>query len=129
MERSIVEAILPSGLLNYFDITGFAEEHDKKSDQKIIVVDLTEKNQIGVDGCSFDDYQTKDFYPPKRVQDFPLRGLPVYLCFNRRRWRHKIDKNKVISNDYSFIAEGSKITKELSDFLKYGDKEPRRYHQ
>ena len=127
MDRSIIEAILPSDLLIYFDITGFKEEQDKKADQKILVIDLTEKNEIRVDGCTFEEYETKDFYLPKRVQDFPLRGHPVYLCFNRRRWRHKIEKNKVISNDYSFIAEGSKLTKELSDFLKYGGDDPRRY--
>ena len=127
MDRSIIEAILPSDLLIYFDITDFKEEHDKKADRKILVIDLTEKNEIRVDGCTFEEYETKDFYLPKRVQDFPLRGHPVYLCFNRRRWRHKIEKNKVISNDYSFIAEGSKLTKELSDFLKYGGDDPRRY--
>jgi len=35
-----------------------------------------------------------------------------------RRWRLKESKNIVIHNDYSFVAEGSKMTKDLSDFLK-----------
>ena len=127
MNLGLLEAVLPSDLLLYFDITGFKEEHDTKKDQKILVIDLTEKNEIRVEGCSFDNYETKDFFPTKRVQDFPLRGHPVYLSFNRRRWRHKQEKNKVIYNDYAFIADGSKLTKELSDFLKYGGDDPRRY--
>jgi hypothetical protein len=36
----------------------------------------------------------------------------------RRRWRNKANKSEEIHNDYSFIADGSKMTKELSDFLK-----------
>jgi hypothetical protein len=36
----------------------------------------------------------------------------------RRRWCNKVNKNDVLLNDYTFIADGSKMTKELSDFLK-----------
>lgn len=63
-------------------------------------------------------YESKGFYPATTIQDFPIRGKAVYLVIKRRRWRHKEQKNEVIHNDYSFIAEGSKLTQELSNFLK-----------
>jgi hypothetical protein len=54
---------------------------------------------------------------PKTIQDFPIRGKGVYLRITRRRWRHKTT-GTIIKRDYSFIAEGAKFTKSLSDFLK-----------
>ncbi len=36
--------------------------------------------------------------------------------------------NEIIHNDYTLIAEGSRITQELSDFLKATGRDPSRYH-
>ena len=52
------------------------------------------------------------------LQDFPIRGKAVYLKIKRRRWRHKKNPSDIVRNDFSFVAEGSGFTKELSDFLK-----------
>jgi hypothetical protein len=60
----------------------------------------------------------KGFYTSKTIQDFPIRGKACYLVIKRRRWRLKVDKKVEIKSDYSFISEGSKLTAELSDFLK-----------
>jgi hypothetical protein len=49
------------------------------------------------------------------------------LGIRRRRWRSKADKSIEVKSDYSFIAEGSKLTIELSDFLKGTGRDPRRY--
>lgn len=112
--------VLPSDLLKYFDITGWSwEERVDKVSLGTLVVELSEKNELRLEGCPAGDYETKDFLPAKRVQDFPLRGHAVFLSISRRRWRHKEHPNDIKSNDYSFIAEGSKFTVELSDFLKY----------
>jgi hypothetical protein len=51
----------------------------------------------------------------------------VYLGIKRRRWRCKTNKNIEIKSDYSFITDGSKLTIELADFLKYTGFDPRRY--
>jgi len=67
------------------------------------------------------------FLPATRVQDFPIRGKAVYLLIRRRKWRHKETK-KEIRNNYSFIAEGSRLTQELSAFLKGTGRDPGRYH-
>lgn len=69
----------------------------------------------------------KVFMNPRPFRIFLLRGKAVYLTIKRRRWRHKIHKNQIIHNDYSFIAESSKITLELSDFLKDTGRDPRRH--
>jgi transposase len=69
----------------------------------------------------------KGFYNAKTIQDFPIRGKAVYLVIKRRRWRHKVSKT-VIKSDFSFISEGSKLTQELSDFLKDTGRDPRRHH-
>jgi hypothetical protein len=62
-----------------------------------------------------------------KIQDFSLRGKAVYLNIKRRRWRHK-EAKKEIKSDYSFIAEGAKLTKDLARFLKGTGRDPRRYH-
>lgn len=72
-------------------------------------------------------YESKGFYPLTVIQDFPIRGKAVYLAIKRRRWRHKVRKNEIIHNDYSIIADGSRLTQELSDFLKATGRDPRRY--
>ncbi|MBW6484222.1 MAG: hypothetical protein K0B10_14325, partial [Vicingaceae bacterium] len=63
------------------------------------------------------EYESKGFMESKLIQDFPLRGKGVYLRIKIRRWRHK-QTGAIIKRDFSFLAEGSKFTKELSDFLK-----------
>ncbi len=92
-----------------------------------LMIYLDEKN-ILPPGYISSNYESKGFLPSSCVQDFPIRGQAVYLVIRRRRWRNKETK-KEIRNDYSFIAEGSKLTQELSDFLKDTNKYPSRYHQ
>ena len=86
-----------------------------------------EENNVLPSGYSQEEYESKGFIGSKQIQDFPLRGKAVYLHIKTRRWRDKKTKRKEISNDYSFIAEGSKLTVDLSDFLKGTGRDPRRY--
>ena len=127
MEKELVQLILPEDLLKHFDIVKVGEVGEVSTKRMVIRIELEEKNQIP-EGYNSKEYESKGFYPVKIIQDFPLRGKAVYLAIKRRRWRHKTNKNEVISNDYSLIAEGSKLTKELSDFLKDTGREPGRYH-
>ena len=118
--------VLPPTFLEYFQITEVLELGDLSQKKDFIEVHLEEKNHLP-EGYSTIDYESKGFLSTKRVQDFPLRGKAIYLVIKRRRWRHKLTK-KEIRSDYSFIAEGSKITQELSDFLKGTGRDPRRYY-
>ena len=88
-------------------------------------IHLDEKNELP-SGYLQSDYEYKGFLPCSRVQDFPIRGQAVYLLIRRRRWRDKLTR-KEISSNYSFISKGSKLTVELSDFLKGTGRDPRRY--
>ena len=126
MNLDLLSVILPNDLLLYFDIVNFQELGDPLIKKDCLHIYLEEKN-ILPKGYSNSDYQSKGFSSSKEVQDFPIRGKAVYLHIKTRRWRDKKTKSKQIRNDYSFIAEGSKLTVELSVFLKATGRDPRRY--
>ena len=126
MDSSFLSAVLPEGFLDHFKIVFHQQLGNIKTKQMEFELHLDKQNRLP-SGCSSSDYESKGFLPATRVQDFPIRGKAVYLLIRRRRWRHKQTK-KEISNDYSFIAEGARLTQELSDFLKGTGRDPRRYH-
>jgi len=114
--KEVLKNMLPEGLLDCFELNEMkllpATDHEL---ERYVIV-LFEKNELPV-GLKEEDYESKGFYKPRLIQDFPLRGKPVYLELHRRRWRNKQDK-KDIHRDFTLLAEGTKFTKELSDFLK-----------
>ena len=91
------------------------------------VIEFEEKNDLP-NGYPAVEYESKGFMESKLIQDFPLRGKPVFFRIKKRRWRHK-QTGAVIKRDFSFIADGSKFTKELSDFLKDAGGYANRYHE
>ena len=114
--KKVVAHILPKDLLAYFEVQSMKEVAGKKEDDSHYIIVLEEANVLPV-GYSVQEYESKGFYKPRLIQDFPLRGKAVYLEIHRRRWMNKQDK-KYIHRDFTLIAEGTKFTKELSDFLK-----------
>lgn len=126
MDFSIFSSFLPEGLLSHFDIVEFKELGDLQTKKDCFYIYLDEKNIVPI-GYNFIEYESKGFYDRTLIQDFPIRGKAVYLGIRRRRWRNKYDKSIEIKSDYSFIAEGSKLTIELSAFLKGTGRDPRRY--
>jgi hypothetical protein len=126
MDFSLFSSFLPDGLLAHFDIVDFKELGDLQTKKECFYIYLDEKNLLPKGNFST-EFESKGFYERSIVQDFPIRGKAVYLGIRRRRWRNKTDKSIEIKTDYSFIAEGSKLTVELSDFLKDTGRDPRRY--
>lgn len=122
----LLSNFLPSGLLEHFVITDFKETVRNEEKQTSFFIYLEEKNELP-DGYDSSLYESKGFYGEKTVQDFPIRGKALYLVVKRRRWRLKSDPNILIKSDYSFIADGVKLTQEVSDFLKGTGRDPRRY--
>lgn len=98
--------LLPSGLLDYFDIL---KVEDSKTQIKIY---LEEKNNL-----DNPDYESKGFYPHVLVNDFPVRGKTLLLELRRRRWIHK-QSGEYLSRDFKIVAEGTRITQEFASFLK-----------
>ena len=102
--------------MEYFDIMHFETLCSIELHSEYWLIDFEERNEIP-NGYDLKEYESKGFVESKLIQDFPLRGKAVYLRIKKRRWRHK-QTGAIIKRDFSFIADGSKFTKELSDFLK-----------
>jgi hypothetical protein len=127
MEAGLISHFLPAELLAHFKITGVKDVGEIGLKRMVIHIDLEEINTVP-QGYDPSLYESKGFYPVTYIQDFPIRGKAVYLGLKRRRWRDKLTKKEIIHNDYTLIAEGSKLTQELSDFLKGTGRDPGRYH-
>ena len=125
INSSFIECFLPEGLLTHFEVISILELGDISTKNMIFEIHLNEKNQLPSDIDS-SEYESKGFLPSSRIQDFPIRGKAVYLVLRRRRWRNKLTRQE-ISNTYFHVAEGSRLTQELSYFLKGTGRDPRRY--
>ena len=113
--------------MDYFQISEFQTLCSLETKAEYWVIEFEEKNELP-EGYSAIDYESKGFMESKLIQDFPLRGKAVFLRIKKRRWRHK-QTGAVIKRDFSFIADGSKFTQELSDFLKDAGGYANRYHE
>jgi hypothetical protein len=117
MEAQGLQWVLPAGMLDHFDVEQISEGFGEKTKWPFVKVVLVEKNQLPA-GYDRQDYESKGFYEPVTVEDFPLRGKQLFLQIKRRRWRHKVHKEQEIKADYSFLAEGVRMTADLAAFLK-----------
>ena len=52
-----------------------------------------------------------------RILDWQSRGRGFESHLLHRRWRHK-ETGEELTRDFTFLAEGTKFTAELADFLK-----------
>ena len=128
MTAELISLFLPTSLLDYFDITAIKELGYIREKQDSFYIYLEEKNTLP-SGYSPTDYESKGFAKQKTIQDFPIRGRALFLVLKRRVWRLKSDKNKTIRHDFSFLTEGSNLSKELTDFLKDTGGDPSRYDE
>ena len=101
------DLILPTDLTAYFEIVDIIKESnsfhiylDERSDTK------------GHEGLL-----SKGFTEAKTIQDFPLRGKPVFLHVRRRKWLNQLT-NEVSSIKYDLSYLGTQLSKEFADFLK-----------
>lgn len=124
--KSIISSFLPHRILDHFDIVEQKDEGYIVEREEGFFIYLEEKNVLP-EGYDNSSYESKGFYKEKIIQDFPIRGKALYLVVKRRRWRLKSDPKVIIKSDYSFIAEGAKLTQEVADFLKGTGRDPRRY--
>lgn len=113
--------------MDYFFISNYELLCSVETKSEYWVIEFEENNELPKEYSSL-EYESKGFMESKLIQDFPLRGKAVFLRVKKRRWRHK-QTGAVIKRDFSFIADGSKFTKELSDFLKDAGGYAVRYHE
>lgn len=126
-DYKLLQELFPTELMDYFTITSFVTLCSIEIKQEYWLIDFEEKNEVP-NGYHSIDFESKGFMESKLIQDFPLRGKGVYLRVKKRRWRHKKTK-EILKRDFSFIADGSKFTQELSDFLKGASGYKARYHE
>ena len=119
--------MFPSELMEYFRISKFQILCYIQTRSECWEIEFEEINELP-NGYSPIEYESKGFVESKLIQDFPLRGRAVFLRVKKRRWRHK-QSGDIIKRDFSFIADGSKFTQELSDFLKDASGYATRYHE
>lgn len=112
----LLEELFPNELSDYFVISHYQILCSLETKEEYWVIDFEEKNELP-QGYIPEEYESKGFMESKLIQDFPIRGRAVYLRIKKRRWRHKTART-IIKRDFSFMADGSKFTQELSDFLK-----------
>ena len=110
METNGYRLLLPEGTLDYFDIV------DVKESGSEVVIYLEEKNVVPLEYAG-KETESKGFYNPVVVQDFPLRGKKVFLNIRRRRWLLKPD-NSYISRDWRILAADTRLTQDFAFFLK-----------
>ena len=113
--------------MTYFSIAKFETLCAVSTKSEYWLIDFEENNDLPP-GYDSKEYESKGFMDSKLIQDFPLRGKAVFLRIKKRRWRHKTTK-VIIKRDFSFLTDGSKFTKELSDFLKDAGGYATRYHE
>jgi hypothetical protein len=123
MDQSIIGLFIPQEILEHFEYQGMEEISGciylichEKSDVSHIPKEIIRIGKAKLDG----------FANKIDIQTFPAQGKEVFIRLYRRKWRIKYipkimeDKihDKAYTNQYDFIAEGAKATKEFGAFLK-----------
>ena len=109
MELNGYHLLFPEGTLDYFDLV------DVKESMNEIVIYLEEKNLV-LEQYAGENAESKGFYDPVAVQDFPLRGKKVYLSI-RRRWILK-KSNEYTCRNWRMLTEGIRMTQDFTSFFK-----------
>ena len=110
MDSNGYRLLLPEGTLDYFDLVDVQETSSE------VVIYLEEKNVVP-EQYSSRETESKGFYDPVVVQDFPLRGKKLFLNIRRRRLILK-KSNEYISRNWRMVAEGTRMTQDFASFLK-----------
>lgn len=113
MQRfKLLKLVFPEVLMDYFDIMGYQEHEDR------LDFWLDEKDYPIYEDYKKGTVRSYGFTPEKVIQDFPLRGRPVYLHVRRHKWRDT-STGEIFSYTYDDLTtEGTKLTPEFVAFLK-----------
>lgn len=102
-----LKLLLPGVIYDYFELV-----HTEISDKDVhLFLDEVHNPPKSV------GYESKGFTEQSIIQDFPLRGKPVFLHIRRRKWLEK-STGKVLTNSYDLTHLGTQITAEFAAFLK-----------
>ena len=102
-----LKLLLPGAIYDYFELV-----HTEVSDVDVHL--FLDEQRIPPKSVG---YESKGFTEQSIIQDFPLRGKPVFLHIRRRKWLEK-STGKVFTNSYDLTNLGTQITAEFAAFLK-----------
>ena len=108
--NQLLRLILPEGIENYFELNNYT-----KSEEELHLY-LDEINKQPEEFVK-DKLTSKGFFKEVTIQDFPIRGMQVYLHIKRRRWLNE-RSGQVVFRDWNLVAKGTRITKDFASFLK-----------
>ncbi|WP_029510409.1 ISAon1 family transposase N-terminal region protein [Marinilabilia salmonicolor] len=119
INQSLLELILPEGVLDHFNIVGLEKgESGKYVYDKTLTIYLEEKNKIPEEYKTY-KYKSSGFMDSRQINDYPIRNMLVTLSVKRRRWDVEIDgKTKKVTRDWSLVAQGTRMSAEYAAFLK-----------
>lgn len=107
--------VFPEVIMQYFTIEGWKEE------EGTLHVWLDERDFLERADRKSMTVFPHGFTEEKVIQDFPLRGKPVYLHVRKRRWYDKKTDETFTYTYDDLTAEGTKLTPEFVAFLKEED--------
>ena len=119
MNAALLEMILPEGILDDFEITGFEKGNSEKYIyDKTLIIYLEEKKVIPFE-FNTHIYKACGFMEPRLIEDYPIRNMMVTLNVKRRRWDVLIDgKTEKVTRDLNILAQGTRMSDEYAAFLK-----------
>ena len=111
----LLRAILPEVLIDNFDIDRF-----EKSDTRFDIW-LDEKKKLSDEDYRNPNIVARGYTDYVTVQDYPMRGRPVYLHMRKNKWWDK-KTNEIFSYNLELPnEEGTRLNAEFVAFLKEGD--------
>jgi hypothetical protein len=109
METELLKLLLPSELFEHFELVGVEDNVD------YFVFKLDEKNHPPRKHNH--TYTSKGFFERVEIQDFPLRGKPVYLRVRKRKWLEE-QTGAIVSNRFTLTQPGTHLNPQFAAFLK-----------
>lgn len=109
-ELKFLSLFLPEGILDFFNLS------DVSQSEEGLHFYLEEKNIIPQEFAGH-HLLSKGFMDEIKVQDFPVRGKAAYLIVKRRRWFNETTSS-IVTRNWDYVAQGTRMTKEFADFLK-----------
>ena len=106
-DLDLLRYVLPSGILDYFELV---DGHFTDIDTHLFL----DEQPLPPTGGS---YTSKGFTKQRVIQDFPLRGKPVFLHIRRRKWLN-IQTEEVVTSQFDLTHLGTQLSQEFADFFK-----------
>ena len=103
---------LPEGLEELFELSKI-EKTDKAYD-----VWLDEKKERSEEDARNPNIVARGYTDYVTIQDFPMRGRPMYLHLRKNKWWNK-ETNEIFSYNLELPnSEGTRLSEEFVSFLK-----------